>query len=424
MNPDNNLPKDAQLESAPPPLEEKPEVLPGNISRTPWPQSQVLILAFAIVTLIVAMVAWYQVGRYVANTSGSPLSQDASAAAQALKAQVDHLTELEKQITGLSSQLGVLQGSFAQLEKQNNDKVRQIEAHTIEALGETEHTIAEIKGALTEIRQQFQGALAQNQQENTKFQQTMTLTLNQMEKELNQGKEERTLAEVAHYVALAEHRLEVEKDPNLAVKALQAALQRVSWLKRGSYDGLKNALSADIKNLTAVKIPDWSALSHVLAGMQQDLTLLNLSGMVKNHTVSNKDAPPQPDVPMGFWDNTWESVKHGLSKVITIRRQGEPIAPLMAPEQAFFLYQNLRLKLEAARLAVLRHDQQSYHDSLSLAQEWLNRYFDNQAPKAQEIQTILNSLLQENVEPNLPGISASVKWIQEIGSPAKIRDGT
>lgn len=421
MNPDNNLPKDPQLESAPSPLDET--AVSGNISRSLWPQSPVLILAFAIVTLVFAMVAWYQAGRYAANTPGSSLSQESSGAAQALKAQVDHLTEQEKHITSLSSQLGVLQGSFAQLEKQNNDKVRQIETHTTEALGEIEQTIAEIKGSLTEMRQQFQGALAQNQQENSKFQQTMALTLNRMEKEINQGKEERTLAEVAHYVALAEHRLEVEKDPNLAVKALQAALQRVSWLKRGSYDGLKNALGTDIKNLTAVKTPDWSALSHVLAGMQQDLALLTLSGMGKNHDVSNKDAPIQPDVPMGFWDNTWESVKHGLSKVITIRRQGEPVAPLMAPDQAFFLYQNLRLKLEAARLAVLRHDQQSYHDSLSLAQEWLSRYFNNQAQKAQEIQTLLKSLLQENVEPNLPSISASVKWVQEIGSPVSTRDG-
>jgi uroporphyrin-3 C-methyltransferase/uroporphyrinogen III methyltransferase/synthase len=69
-------------------------------------------------------------------------------------------------------------------------------------------------------------------------------------------------------------------------------------------------------------------------------------------------------------------LKEELQKLIRVRRVDEPDAPLLAPDQAYFLRENMRLMLLNARLGLLGRNDLQFKTDLNRAIEWLNRYYD------------------------------------------------
>jgi uroporphyrin-3 C-methyltransferase len=76
-----------------------------------------------------------------------------------------------------------------------------------------------------------------------------------------------------------------------------------------------------------------------------------------------------------FAGHVWQEVK-GLVRVTRIDK---PEAMLVAPEQAFFLKENLKLRLLNARLALLSRQFDTAQSDLRDAQSVLDRYFDRNA---------------------------------------------
>ena len=71
----------------------------------------------------------------------------------------------------------------------------------------------------------------------------------------------------------------------------------------------------------------------------------------------------------------WGEVK----SLVRVTRIDQPEAMLVAPEQAFFLRENLKLRLLNARLALLSRQFDTAQADLREVQSVLNRYFDRNA---------------------------------------------
>ena len=89
----------------------------------------------------------------------------------------------------------------------------------------------------------------------------------------------------------------------------------------------------------------------------------------------------------------------------------------LLPNETFFLYQNLRLQIESARLAVLRGDTGLLQDSLVLAASWLEQYFDNNSAAVVNAINVLNKMKDVDLEQQAPNLDASLdainKYIEE-----------
>ncbi len=72
-------------------------------------------------------------------------------------------------------------------------------------------------------------------------------------------------------------------------------------------------------------------------------------------------------------------------------RIDQPEAMLLAPEQAFFLRENLKLKLLNARLALLARRMDTARADLQMASAAVGKYFD---PASRRVQTMASSLDQ------------------------------
>jgi uroporphyrin-3 C-methyltransferase len=68
----------------------------------------------------------------------------------------------------------------------------------------------------------------------------------------------------------------------------------------------------------------------------------------------------------------WSEVK----SLVRVTRIDHPEAMLLAPEQSFFVRENLKLRLLNARLALLSRQFDTAQSDLQIAQATIDRYFD------------------------------------------------
>lgn len=102
-----------------------------------------------------------------------------------------------------------------------------------------------------------------------------------------------------------------------------------------------------------------------------------------------------------LWARIWNDVTRSGRELVRVSRIDRPEAALLAPEQAFFLRENLKLKLLNARLGLLaRHMAASQADVVAV-EGALERYFDTTSPAVKRAQGVLAELREDLVDNGL-----------------------
>lgn len=96
-----------------------------------------------------------------------------------------------------------------------------------------------------------------------------------------------------------------------------------------------------------------------------------------------------------FWRKVWEDVTQSGRELVRVSRIDRPEAALLAPEQAFFLRENVKLRLLNARLGLLARQMDSVQDDLKGIDAALVRYFDATAPEVVAAQAAVTQLRAE-----------------------------
>jgi len=96
--------------------------------------------------------------------------------------------------------------------------------------------------------------------------------------------------------------------------------------------------------------------------------------------------------------------------VVRTLNDAEP--PLLPPSQAYFLRENLRLRLLNARLSLLSRDEAGYRQDLRAAQAWITRYFDPQSKQTAEALAQLKELSSATLSFEMPSITESLEAVR------------
>ena len=94
--------------------------------------------------------------------------------------------------------------------------------------------------------------------------------------------------------------------------------------------------------------------------------------------------------------------------LVRVSRIDQPEAILLAPEQTFFLRENLKLKLLNARLGVLARQFDSARADLTAATAALNKYFDPASRRTQNAATMLQQAQQHMKAAELPRLDETL----------------
>jgi len=99
---------------------------------------------------------------------------------------------------------------------------------------------------------------------------------------------------------------------------------------------------------------------------------------------------------------------------VRVQHMDRPEVPLLAPDQAFFLRENLKLRLLGARLALLSHDQTSYKADLTAAREWIVKYYDTREKSVGTVLNTLRNLHESDINIEMPDISGTLDTLRTL----------
>jgi uroporphyrin-3 C-methyltransferase len=286
-------------------------------------------------------------------------------------------------------QIAALQQEFAKRLADTDDIVKENRAivkDTQEAVRE-----AQVKLGLLESRL----AESQNQQ----------IALETLYQELSRNRDEWALAEVEQMLNIAGQQLQLAGNVKAALIALQTADARLQRIDRPQLIPLRKIINKDIERLKVVPYVDTVAISVRLDNLIDTVDSLPLAMDVRPRSdQSEAEEQTAQSAWLEFAREIWQDMK----QLVRIRNTAEQEIPLLAPNQVFFLRENLKLRLLSARLALLLHDETSFKSDIIAAQEWLTRYYDNSAKVTMVTLNSLRQLQESRISIELPDISASL----------------
>lgn len=230
--------------------------------------------------------------------------------------------------------------------------------------------------------------------------------LESMYQEVTRTRDERVLAEVEHAINIAVQQLQLGGNVPGALIALQSADAQLARADRPQFLALRKALARDIDRLKLVQVPDLSGMA---------LKLENVVGAVDALPLLFEEKPRLPapvaaqaTSPQGVIGGLFADVWRELKGLVRIERLDRPDPALLAPENAFFLRENIKLRLLNARLALLQRDVRTFGDDVRQAHGWIERYFDQRAKTVQNSLATLKQLSGSGISLDLPPLNETI----------------
>jgi uroporphyrin-3 C-methyltransferase len=226
---------------------------------------------------------------------------------------------------------------------------------------------------------------------------------------------------VDYLLRLASRRLQIARDINSAVAALQAADQRIHDLRDLNLLPVRKQLAKDIAELKALHQVDVNGIALGLEQMINHLDALPFKSVQEEIETQMQDETPAvvEEKPQGFVDSVISTVKN----IGDIKVHQRSIQPASSAQQQQQLEQILRTHLLAARLAVLRHEQAQFIHDLQQAQQILHTHYQQSDNRVTQMQTDLAKFSSINLQPELPTITRSWNMLRNIDkdAPAKAK---
>src|SRR6185503_10878916 len=190
---------------------------------------------------------------------------------------------------------------------------------------------------------QLEGRLAESQ--------SQQLALEALYQDLSRNRDEWQLAEIEQVLAIASQQLQLAGNVRAALLA-----------------PVRRALARDIERLKAVPAVDFAAMTSRLDSLIAGIDGLPLAFDERlDKGAAPKDAAAAE---RGFFARLGAEVWGEISQLVVVRKMGAAEPPLLPPSQAYFVRENLRLRLLNARADLLARDEAGYREDLRAAQAW------------------------------------------------------
>ncbi|WP_455216940.1 uroporphyrinogen-III C-methyltransferase [Kaarinaea lacus] len=218
------------------------------------------------------------------------------------------------------------------------------------------------------------------------------------------------LAEVEYLLTVANHRLNLVQDRTTAIAIFETADERLLAIGDPGLLDVRKAIADELNLLRGISEPDLTGMALTLASLAKEVEKMPLifKERVDLATGNKQRAKPESwrEIPAAMWEE--------IKGLVVIRRHEQPTEPLLSPDEAWFLHQNLRLKMEQAQLALLRRDTSLFRKNLEEANVWIQTFFDADSPVVSNARTTLDSLAGVELKLNLPDVSGSLRVLRRL----------
>lgn len=258
--------------------------------------------------------------------------------------------------------------------------------------------------------------------------------LEELIQSLSRSRDENVLSDVDAALRLALQQSAITGSAEPLLSALRQADERLARYQQPRMDRVRRAVLQDLDRVKAAgtvdvpslairideavrlvdELPLWATIDRRGARREADPRAAEASSGLASQGPAPVPAPaaaasaPGPqwlDVRLrSMLGQVWAEVR-GL---VRVARVGDPEAALLAPEQAFFLRENLKLRLLNARLALLSRQFETAQADLREAQSLLERYFDRGSRRVELAREQLRQVAQQARQVAVPRPDATL----------------
>lgn len=296
------------------------------------------------------------------------------------------LIEIDKELNGLQQQLSGLQSQLANLNAEMTGK----DNHFTQTLADFSKLHEE---HLNTARKELE---------------TSILVL---QRQLGKTRGDWLLADAEYLLSVANQRLHLVGDVATTREALEAADQRLRESGDASVFKVREQIAKEIALLNNVVVPD---IVGIYAGIQ------HLQSAVEELSVFLPHAGKEPEkaaVPQDLSEHGHEildKVAKQLEGYVVLRHTEQPVNAVLSPEEAHFIKQQLKVRLEMIEIALVQQNDTLFTSSIENAKDWLVKNFaENQ--QTEQFIAELDKLSGVRLHSQYPDVSGSLKLLKDIG---------
>ena len=252
--------------------------------------------------------------------------------------------------------------------------------------------------------------------------------LEELMQSLSRSRDENLVVDVESDLRLAQQQALLTGSAEPLLAALKSADTRLMRAAQPRFNPLQRAVTRDItrvKNASVADVPALMLKLDELARLVDELPVANEVAADNARTFLAPAAPGAPppvsasagaDSPAGsdtqalqaWLQRLLASVWHEARQLLRVSRIDQPDAALLAPEQSFFLRENLKLRLLNARMALLSRQTDAARADLLSASAWLGKYFDPTVRKTQSALQLLGQVQSQLKTNELPRLDETM----------------
>jgi uroporphyrin-3 C-methyltransferase len=235
---------------------------------------------------------------------------------------------------------------------------------------------------------------------------------------VNLSRDENLVAEIESSLRVATQQASLTGSTEPLLAALQSASERLARVQQAGLDSVKRAVNKDLERLRGTRVADLASLSERLdeaIRLVDDVPLLSMPSQ-REPTARRPAAQPadtranpadanQTSWPGRAWlwsQDMAQSVWHETRGLIRLTRIEQPESMLLAPDEAFFLRENTKLRLLNARLALLSRQTATALNDLQGVQNSMPRYFDMQSRRGKRVASLVADVAVQARQTDLP----------------------
>ena len=258
-------------------------------------------------------------------------------------------------------------------------------------------------------------------------------SLEQMYQEQGKTRDERVLTDIEQILLAANQQLQLSGNVHGTLVALENADRLLAREDKPQFIGIRRALAKDIERLSAVPHVDVTGMAVKLDAMISQIEALPLLADAQARKAPETKAAKAPTTEKtapatdkgkaaektswlssvsGVWKRLTDEFWGEMKTLVHVRNVESPEALTLSPTQAYFLRENLILRLLGARVAMMARDHASFSADMKAAMKMVDTYFDSSSPQVQAVKTRLTQIVENNVQVELPSLSESLTAVQ------------
>jgi len=263
--------------------------------------------------------------------------------------------------------------------------------------------------------------------------QTQQQSLQQLYQDLARNRDDWVMTDAEQTLSTANQQLQLTGNTQLALYALQNADTQLATTDAPQVVEIRRAVAADIAKLQAAPALDVPGLALRLDQAITQVDSLPMAGDLPPADATAAANAAAPDAASAaetnathasiftkvYWQQWWARMTHhygdAAQRLVQVRRIDHSTADAMmvAPSQAEYLRENIKLRLLSARLSLLSRNEVLLQSDLQAADATLAQYFDPSSAATQRVRTTLADVGRAAHQVSIPTLDASLQALRQ-----------